>query len=539
MGNAYAPLAANGTSNSTKAVHTITNLKRWSCGDNETLPPIGQIRTIHVYDFDNTLFASPLPNRQVWDGTSLGQLMAEDKFANGGWWHDPTFLSATGGGVEEEEPRAWSGWWNEQIASLCELSMQQKDAFSVLLTGRGEGKFADLIKRMVKSKGLSFDMICLKPQVTPSNRRFPDTMAFKQELLREIMFTYHEAEEIRIYEDRPPHVGEFRRWLQQLNDDLASNPNPRRKPLNWEVVEVAMEATNLDPVKEVSEVQRIINEHNLLFKAGKLDRRAQALQIKSVVFNTGYLLKATDTKKLIEEFIPAEVRSMRGIKIHADAIPIAMASAPHHILNVVGGIGNKVRFNITAQGQLEDRLWAVRVEPTNPREKIHTLNHPPSIVLALKDARTKDVNSISKWTSIPPHQSLQIETTVGEKAMLSIIPEGPSPPQHGRNKRPRNDNHEQDYINLGNSGAQGNSHHRGGGGISSGYRGGNQGRGRGRDSRGRGKGGQGRGGGNGRGGRGGGRENYRGGGGGGGGYTDYDAGGGRNQPTGTDFFNAY
>jgi hypothetical protein len=359
-------------------------------------------------------------------------------------------------------------------------------------------------------------------------------MSFKQELLRDIMFTYHEAEEIRIYEDRPPHIIEFRRWLQQFNDDLVGASNPRRTPINFEVVEVAMEATNLEPGKEVSEVQRIINEHNLLYKAGKLDRRAQPLQIKSVVFNTGYLLKATDTKKLIEEFIPPDVRSMRGIKVHADAIPIAMASAPNHILNTVGGIGNKVRFNITAQGQLEDRLWAVRVEPTNPREKIHTLNHPPSIVLALKDARTKDVNSIQKWTAIPPHQSLQIETTVGEKAMLSIVPEMPLP-QH-RNKRPRDkDDREQDFISLGNSGPPPNFHHRGGG-ISSGYRGGNQGRGRGRDSgRGRGKGGQSRGGGNSRGGRGGGRDNY----GRSAGYTDYDAGGGRRDQAGSDFFNAY
>merc|ERR1711981_1510753 len=94
---------------------------------------------------------------------------------------------------------------------------------------------------------------------------------------------------------------EFRRWLQVFNEGLMANPDPQRRPLaSTEVVEVAMEATNLDPVKEVSEVQRIINEHNLLYKAGKLDKRAQPLQIKSVVFNTGYLLKTSDTKKLIE-----------------------------------------------------------------------------------------------------------------------------------------------------------------------------------------------------------------------------------------------
>lgn len=394
--------------------------------------------------------------------------------------------------------------------------MQQKDALSVLLTGRGEGKFADLIKRMVKSRGLSFDMVCLKPQVSPNNRRIKDTMSFKQELLGDIMYTYRQAEDIRVYEDRPPHVMEFRRWLQAFNDDLSTAPSPKRSPLaGFEVVEVAMEATNLDPVKEVSEVQRIINEHNNLYKSGKLDRRAQSLQIKSVVFNTGYLLKTSDTKKLIEEFIPPEVRSLRGVKIHADAIPIAMASAPHHILNQVGGIGNKVRFNIVAEGQLDDRLWAVRVEPTKPREPIHTLNHPASIVLALKDARTKDVNDIETWTAIQPHQSIQIETTVGEKTMLSIVPEGPPPQQ--RNKRPRGN----DFNSAGNAGG-----FQRGGAASAGYRGGNRGRGGARrDDRG------------GRGGKRGGRGAAYGRGGASASYRDHDA-----QMTGqgqSDFFNAY
>lgn len=33
--------------------HTITALKRWSCHDKQ-LPPVDQIKAIHIYDFDNT-----------------------------------------------------------------------------------------------------------------------------------------------------------------------------------------------------------------------------------------------------------------------------------------------------------------------------------------------------------------------------------------------------------------------------------------------------------------------------------------------------
>lgn len=148
------------------------------------------------------MFGSPTPNKQIWNGPTIGQLSAPDLFLNGGWWHDSSLLAATGLGIEEEEPRAWKGWWNEQIVTLVELSMQQKDALSVLLTGRSESGFAELIKRMVRSKKLDFDMVCLKPAIGPANQKFKSTMEFKQELLKDIVYTYKNAEEIRVYEDR-------------------------------------------------------------------------------------------------------------------------------------------------------------------------------------------------------------------------------------------------------------------------------------------------------------------------------------------------
>lgn len=57
--------------------------------------------------------------------------------------------------------------------SLVELTMQQDDALNVLLTGRSESGFGQLLKRMVASRNLEFDMICLKPEVGPNNQRFP------------------------------------------------------------------------------------------------------------------------------------------------------------------------------------------------------------------------------------------------------------------------------------------------------------------------------------------------------------------------------
>lgn len=80
--------------------------------------------------------------------------------------------------------------------------MEQKDALTVLLTGRSEDGFTQIVRRMVDSKKLEFDLICLKPEVGPNNERFASTMEFKQAFLEDLILTYDQAEEVRIYEDR-------------------------------------------------------------------------------------------------------------------------------------------------------------------------------------------------------------------------------------------------------------------------------------------------------------------------------------------------
>ena len=125
-----------------KSTNTLNGLKRWSCKSKE-LPEISSIKNLHVYDFDNTLFSSPLPNPQLWHPQTIGLLQSYEVFAHGGWWHNADILASTGEGAEKEEPRGWKGWWNEVVVQLAETSMQEKDTLTVLLTGRGESNFAD------------------------------------------------------------------------------------------------------------------------------------------------------------------------------------------------------------------------------------------------------------------------------------------------------------------------------------------------------------------------------------------------------------
>ncbi|KAJ5668167.1 uncharacterized protein N7477_006737 [Penicillium maclennaniae] len=337
LGNTTSSMTANAP-----RAYTTTSLKRWSVLNKE-LPSVSQIRAIHVYDFDNTLFLSPLPNPQLWNGSTIGFLQAYESFANGGWWHDPTILAATGSGTEIEEPQGWQGCWNEQIIRLVRLSMEQKDALTVLLTGRGEANFGEPIKRMVASQKLDFDLVGLKPEVGPNGQRFSSTMNFKQNFLQDLIFTYKQAEEIRVYEDRVKHVSGFRDFFEDVNRKLQNEPDAPRTPMTAEVIQVSEDTRYLDPATEVAEVQRMINSHNLALRnsSGPKNR----ICIKRTVFYTGYLLSAQDSNKMVESLLvpllPPGMSEANNLKYMANSILIAPRPAPKSILEKIGGMGKK------------------------------------------------------------------------------------------------------------------------------------------------------------------------------------------------------
>ncbi|KAI1820092.1 hypothetical protein F4861DRAFT_543266 [Xylaria intraflava] len=417
--------------------HTVTALSRWSILSSQLPAPDG-INSIHVYDFDNTLFQTPLPNPKLWNSVTLGRLGSPDIFVNGGWWHDSRILAATGDGVDAEEPRAWKGWWNEKIVELVQLSMKQKDALCVLLTGRNENGFSTLIKRIVKSKQLEFDMIGLKPEVGPNSERFKSTMLFKQAFLKAVMETYKNAQEIRIYEDRPKHVVAFREFLDDYNKRKQGNHSQsNRGPITAEVIQVADISTNLDPVVEVAEVQHLINNHNAIVgqsaKRGRLDR----LAIGKTVFFTSYMIKPADTKRLIALVAPHLPEG--EVKYQGNAIIITPRPCPPHILDRIGGMHSKMQWGVASIGSWENNLWAVSLKPVPASAPHHTDSDIPSVVIATRRAaRPSDVNKIQQWQPIPPENVFAFETEVGEKVMLRIEPEDGQDEENDSSGQPKN-----------------------------------------------------------------------------------------------------
>jgi hypothetical protein len=285
---------------------------------------------------------------------------------------------------------------------------------------------------------------------------------------------------------------------------------PTRGPITAEVVQVADGATQLDPVQEAVEVQRLINDHNLAISQGARGRR---LQIKKTVFYTGYLIDGTDTQKLLTlAQLPPNMPDTE-MKFLANNVLITPRPCPNSILDKVGGMGNKVTWEVTGTAVFENKIWAACVQPVPATAKYYTENPVPIVVLALrKGTRPIDAGKIQNWQPVPPEKAYIFETTVGEKILLRVEEEDPQENEyeslfpnkyfkrkhaqeddsqlkqssgaytHGPGQSNRGSYQQQNYSNRGNQNARG------------GYRGSNSQRGyRGNSNRGNNSGGRGRG----------------------------------------------
>jgi Swiss Army Knife RNA repair-like protein len=407
-----------------QAPYTLNALKRWSC-INSTLPPMHQIKEIHVYDFDNTLFRSPLPNPSIWEQGQIGKLANPDVFANGGWWHDVSILEATGDGVEIEEPRAWKDWWVEDVVDLARLSMQHPEALTVLLTGRSEASFQDIIGRMVKSKGLEFDLSALKPAVGPNNESFRSTMAFKQAFLTTLLHTYRDASKIIIYEDRAKHITEFRDWVIQYNEELAATAN--RSQVQGEVKEVIQADTYLDPVTEITAIQRAINAHNLAILNEATSKKFLPMAMNKRILYTTYKLTHKEDIELLRSLVPPDAtldKKTGPARLLANLIMISLFPASHQILNKIGGLGAKVLFEVQEIGMLDNKIWAARVAAVDKSVNIWHVDgprRPPTVVLAVRpNIKPAEVRNITNWTKLPDEKIFRFRTVIEHEFRLSI-----------------------------------------------------------------------------------------------------------------------
>ncbi|KAF9934711.1 hypothetical protein FBU30_000569 [Linnemannia zychae] len=220
-------------------------------------PEIGaQFHTVHVFDFDQTLFRSPVLNTGIWDPYFLSKLISWDECGSG-WWLTRDSLEL---GLEAEQS-GWAGWWNEDLVQVVRESARNPACLTILLTGRYGPLYGDLLCRMTQSKQLDFDLIATKPA---SAALIPDkpietymklhTFSTKREFLYNLLLEYPGIRKMTIWDDRPGQVAQFRqageKWIEEgmLED--------------FEVIKVTISERVLEPEQEIEVVKRMIGVHN-------------------------------------------------------------------------------------------------------------------------------------------------------------------------------------------------------------------------------------------------------------------------------------
>lgn len=213
------------------------------------------------------------------------------------------------------------------------------------------------------------------------------------------------------------------RYLQSKGD---------RKPITAEVIHIAEGTVYLDPVTEVAEVQKMVNEHNRQIHDPATNYTKSPygrLKIKRSVLYTGYLINEKDAQRLVSELLqpalPAGIAEGNEVKPLANIIMITPRPAPKSILRKAGGTGKKISWRVTGFGHYDRKLWAARVEPVSENETYYTETPVPIVVLGLRrGARPVDANRIQKWQPVDPDKSIVFDAVVGERALLRVDEDG-------------------------------------------------------------------------------------------------------------------
>lgn len=151
-------------------------------------------KIIAIFDFDATLFDTPLPtkeNREI-----LRLFKGYDK---PGWWGRAESMDTD---VFEINPNPWI---KERY-----LFHKSKEHTLFLLTGRIQ-KLKDTVEKLTDTHGFDFD-----------DKYFADgrkTIIFKEDIIRKLV-KEHNPSEVYFYDDRTEHIPTFRKIGDNIEDEL-------------------------------------------------------------------------------------------------------------------------------------------------------------------------------------------------------------------------------------------------------------------------------------------------------------------------------
>ena len=182
---------------------------------------MANVKTLRVFDFDGTLFNSPLK---------------PDWWPHRGWWGRPESLAPP---LVPAFPNHADGWWNTRVCGIAKWDpMSGPSDMTILLTGRLRDRFSDRVNELLKQQSFDnfFDEIVLHPGDC-------STQDFKlQHMLDLIDRSIREGspfKKVKIWDDKTKHLKYFYTEIRARYGIIAETIHvpERNRPVSWNASE--------------------------------------------------------------------------------------------------------------------------------------------------------------------------------------------------------------------------------------------------------------------------------------------------------------
>ncbi|KAH7052856.1 hypothetical protein BKA57DRAFT_456593 [Linnemannia elongata] len=403
---------------------------------------VSRFHTVNVFDFDQTLFQSPLPNPALWDPSFIG-ILTSWAYCGTGWWHNPGTLEMG----PEIEASLWDGWWNEAIVAKVRESSEDPGCLTILLTGRNGPTFGQKLVSMVQSKALDFDLIVAKPTTvalldpssSPASKKVDKkapasskpvekylkvhTFNTKHDFLYNVLYEYPAIRTMHLWDDRPCQIAKFHQAGQEWLDKKMLD--------HFEITIVQEPMIYLDPQREIDLVLAMVEANNrqvdieeqggpfLVPGVGAVPRtrpelrdrkiwdpyetyvpqKRHRIEVTRVVRYTGVMFSEAvqrimrdklggshpqdrqfqqlqhyhdhhhndndvhDAKPWVDRPLVLRDQDLGKWVIPDDLhVTLCLGTGTPELLESIGGLGATVLVEVESVGELENRIWALKVK---------------------------------------------------------------------------------------------------------------------------------------------------------------------------------
>jgi len=317
---------------------------------------------IDIFDFDGTIFNSPVPNRKLWDSKTYGRLMEDSSRGGLGWFqHNVTLSNKYIQGSD----------FNYDVVNEVRKSMADPSAVTVMLTGR-DTTFTSHVLEILARESLVFDEYGFKPAPKAGEIR-TTTMNFKQDFINGLISKYG-VRKVSMWEDRPKHVTKFNEFLTAIG-------------VNNGVHYIEKPEVHMEPALEQELVRHLIASA----PSYAPHPRTESVERKRKPLFCGVFLYNDSHDLLVDElgtYIPHDWK----IFAHHMTICLGMSKNPTTEQYINDHIGMESNMTAVAIGISSDAI-AVKVEsdvPTDNKVAHVTIATPPN-------GKPYNSNKITEW----------------------------------------------------------------------------------------------------------------------------------------------